>query len=106
MSLGPPWQMRCLLLFSRRDRDVWCFAGPNGGNGVDYVLGVVPHQWPPVGKQDDYANAALSGVLLVSDVLIGGDQDFVALRRRQADEVSVGNSCPAFFVGGVDVMLV
>ena len=40
------------------------FAGLNGVNGVDYGAGVVPHQWPPVGKQDRYANGALARVLL------------------------------------------
>ena len=82
------------------------FAGLNGVNGVDYGAGVVPHQWPPVGKQDHYADAALAGVLLVADVLIGGDQDVVALLRCQADEFSVGDSRPALFIGGIDVMFV
>ena len=82
------------------------FAGLNGVNGVDYGAGVVPHQWPPVGKQDHYANVALAGVLLVADVLIGGDQDVVSLLCCQADEFSVGGFCPAFFIGSIDVMFV
>ena len=82
------------------------FAGVDGVNGADDGVGVVPHQWPPVGKQDHYANAALAGVLLVADVLIGGDQDVVALLRCQADEFSVGDSRPALFIGGIHVMFV
>ena len=58
-----------------------------GDDGVD----VVPDQRPPVGKQYHHANVGLADVLLVLNVLVGGDQDIIALFCRQTDEFSVSN---------------
>ena len=77
----------------------------DGVNGIDYGLGVKPHQWPPVRHQGDDTDLGSTDVLLMSDVLVSGDENIVACFLCKAYEGSVGDSRPTFFAGGLDDVL-
>src|SRR5580658_7938378 len=71
-------------------------------HGREDALSVVSDRIPMVRHQHDEGQAPACHVLLIANVLVGGDQHVVTSLFRRLDQVTVGQPCPPEFGGGVD----
>jgi hypothetical protein len=81
----PPW------LQQLAERPSWLWNA-----GIGLIIGLSLLRWL---LQHQDCDAALPQVLLVAEVGVGGDQQFIALPLSQANQVPIGDGGPAQFVG-------
>lgn len=99
------WEcFRAVMSGSSGDAQLLVVALSHGGDRSLNVSRDLANPGPAGGGQHQDRDASALQVLLVAEVGVGGDQELIALKLRQADQVPVGDGGPTQFVGrGHDV---
>ena len=92
----------CLGIRPATDRDFPELPGVDLIEGRANLIGVQAHVWPCRGQQYHDRQPPSGEVLLVAHVLIGGDEDVIALVLGPSNQVSIAQLRPPSLRHGVD----